>query len=117
MSEVRPQATPTTPSQAPPIHSSSVSPITISSSEADLNEVYTQTTDGVRKATPNGIAGDSTRSSRGTRLFVTLLDYNPLSLCATGHPERELALRTGEWASVRAVCTHVGQVPAWNEED
>ena len=29
------------------------------------------------------------------RLFVALLDYNPLSLCSTGHPEKELTLHTG----------------------
>ena len=29
------------------------------------------------------------------RLFVTLLDYNPHSLCSTGHPERELTLHVG----------------------
>ena len=29
------------------------------------------------------------------RLFVTLFDYNPDSLCSTGHPERELNVHTG----------------------
>lgn len=30
------------------------------------------------------------------RLYVTLFDYNPQSLCSTGHPEKELDLHTGK---------------------
>ena len=30
------------------------------------------------------------------RLFVTLFDYDPLSLCTTGHPERQLPLKAGD---------------------
>ncbi|KAI6655181.1 hypothetical protein LOD99_2470 [Oopsacas minuta] len=30
------------------------------------------------------------------RLFVTLFDYDPMSLCTTGHPERQLPLKAGD---------------------
>ena len=30
------------------------------------------------------------------RIFVTLFDYDPMSLCTTGHPERQLPLKAGD---------------------
>lgn len=41
-------------------------------------------------------------SVKAPRLFVALFDYDPKSLCTTGHPEEELTLHTG-WYTV-ATC-------------
>ena len=57
------------------------------------------------------------------RLFVTLFDYDPMSLCTTGHPERQLPLKAGDIivvhgdmdATAHYQATHegtVGMVPA-----
>lgn len=39
---------------------------------------------------------------KAPRLFVALFDYDPKSLCTTGHPEQELTLHTG-WCTA-AIC-------------
>ncbi len=33
------------------------------------------------------------------RFFVVVMDYDPQALCITGHPECELALQSGRYAS------------------
>ena len=40
-------------------------------------------------------AGKVVPKSSKSHLFVALFDYNPKSYCSTGHPERELTLKTG----------------------
>ena len=34
-------------------------------------------------------------TEKNDRIFVVLFDYDPYSLCNTGHPEKELTLHTG----------------------
>ena len=36
-------------------------------------------------------------TKKNDRVFVALFDYDPYSLCSTGHPERELTLHTGTY--------------------
>lgn len=41
-------------------------------------------------------AGRVVSKSPKSQLFVALFDYNPKSYCSTGHPERELTIKTGK---------------------
>ncbi|XP_019851877.1 PREDICTED: CAP-Gly domain-containing linker protein 1-like isoform X2 [Amphimedon queenslandica] len=45
-------------------------------------------------------AGRVVSKSPKSQLFVALFDYNPKSYCSTGHPERELTIKTGDVINV-----------------
>ena len=50
------------------------------------------TSDGKRVPRAGRVVSKSPKS----QLFVALFDYNPKSYCSTGHPERELTIKTGK---------------------
>ena len=58
-------------------------------------EVLTKTTQEVTGLDGICPVQNTGPSSELLRLFVVVMDYDPLSLCITGQPERELTLQSG----------------------
>jgi predicted nucleic acid-binding Zn-ribbon protein len=89
-----PITTPSTLAVPPPYHypMHTISPTTISPPKHTLSVSPTCSSPvALTQAQPS-----ASKSDCEPRLFVALLNYNPKSMCSTGHPERELTLHTGD---------------------